>query len=347
MEAAPLFFPMEQELQSLLATALTEIAAVADEAALEECRVRYLGKKGSLTALSSRMREIPAEQRSAVGARLNEARDGITAGLESRKAALQAARDAKEAEGLDVTLPGRPVPQGGLHPMTQVLDRAVRILRRMGFALATGPEVETEWHCFDALNTPADHPARNESDTFYFPTGHLLRTHTSSVQIRTMEQQAPPVRIIAPGSAFRRDEIDATHLSAFNQLEGLYVAPEVSLADLKGTLTYFFRALFGPSTEIRFRPHFFPFTEPSYEVDVKLAPKGQAPRWVEILGCGMVDPAVLEAVCKARGDEVYHPDRVTGFAFGMGLERLAMIQWGIPDIRHLIENDVRFLAQFA
>jgi phenylalanyl-tRNA synthetase alpha chain len=162
-----------------------------------------------------------------------------------------------------------------------------------------------------------------------------------------MQTQSPPVRIIAPGSAFRRDEIDATHLSAFHQLEGLYVAPDVSLADLKGTLAYFFRALFGKETEIRFRPHFFPFTEPSYEVDVKLAPKGQTPRWVEILGCGMVDPAVFTAICESRGDDVYHPDRVTGFAFGMGLERLAMIQWGIPDIRHLIENDVRFLQQFA
>jgi phenylalanyl-tRNA synthetase alpha chain len=338
---------MIEQLDSLSATALAEITSVHDDAALEEFRLRYLGKKGSVTALSAGMRDVPPDQRAAVGAKFNEVRTAITAALDDKKAALAALADAKVAEGVDVTLPGRPWPRGGIHPMTQVLDRAVRILRRMGFALATGPEVETEWHCFDALNTPADHPARNESDTFYFDSGLLLRTHTSSVQIRTMQTQAPPVRIIAPGSAFRRDEIDATHLSAFNQLEGLYVAERVSLADLKGTLEHLLRALFGAKVEMRFRPHFFPFTEPSYEVDVKLAPKGQAPRWVEILGCGMVDPAVFQAICDTRGDDAYHPDKVTGFAFGMGLERLAMIQWGIGDIRHLIENDVRFLEQFT
>lgn len=338
---------MIEQLQSLLDTALAELPAATDNAAVEDFRVRFLGKKGSVTALSAGMRDVEPGQRAAVGAKFNEVRDTISRAVEERVAALLAEKDARAAAGVDMTLPGRPVPQASLHPMTQVLDKAVRILRRMGFAFATGPEVETEWHCFDALNTPGDHPARNESDTFYFQNGALLRTHTSSVQIRTMQTQTPPVRIIAPGSAFRRDEIDATHLSVFNQLEGLYVAPQVSLADLKGTLVHFFRALFGTGTEIRFRPHFFPFTEPSYEVDVKLCPKGQAPRWVEILGCGMVDPAVFDEICKARGDEVYHPDKVTGFAFGMGLERLAMIQWGIPDIRHLIENDVRFLKQFA
>jgi phenylalanyl-tRNA synthetase alpha chain len=338
---------MIEQLDSLSAAALAEINSVHDDAALEEFRLRYLGKKGSVTALSAGMRDVPPDQRAAVGAKFNEVRNAITSALDEKKAALAALADAKVAEGVDVTLPGRPWPRGGIHPMTRVLDRAVRILRRMGFALATGPEVESEWHCFDALNTPSDHPARKESDTFYFDSGLLLRTHTSSVQIRTMQTQTPPVRIIAPGSAFRRDEIDATHLSAFNQLEGLYVAERVSLADLKGTLEHLLRALFGPAVEMRFRPHFFPFTEPSYEVDVKLAPKGQAPRWVEILGCGMVDPAVFQEICQSRGDEVYHPDKVTGFAFGMGLERLAMIQWGIGDIRHLIENDVRFLEQFA
>jgi phenylalanyl-tRNA synthetase alpha chain len=217
----------------------------------------------------------------------------------------------------------------------------------MGFALAQGPEVETEWHCFDALNTPADHPARNEQDTFYFANGWLLRTHTSTVQIRAMEAAGPPLRVIAPGSAFRRDEIDATHLSAFTQMEGLCVAEGVSLADLKGTLEAFYRALLGPRTRLRFRPHFFPFTEPSYEVDVELHLDGQPARWVEIAGCGMVDPAVFEAVCGQRGDRVYDPERVTGFAFGMGLERLAMILFGLPDIRLLIENDARFLRQLA
>jgi len=228
-----------------------------------------------------------------------------------------------------------------------VLDRAVQTFRRLGFALATGPEIESEFHCFDALNTPEDHPARNEKDTFYFDDGRLLRTHTSSVQIRTMETQPPPVRIIAPGSAFRRDEIDATHLSAFNQLEGLYVAENVSLADLKGTLEFFFHSIFGSNTDIRFRPHFFPFTEPSFEIDILLHAKGKEAKWVEIAGCGMVDPAVFEQVCQSRGDDLFDPGKVSGFAFGMGLERLAMITYGISDIRLLIENDTRFLQQFA
>ena len=213
--------------------------------------------------------------------------------------------------------------------------------------LASGPEVETEWHCFDALNTPEDHPARNEKDTFYFDSGKLLRTHTSSVQIRTMEKNAPPVRIIAPGSAYRRDEIDATHLSNFNQLEGLYVDTEVSLADLKGTLEYLLRSIFGEGTPVRFRPHFFPFTEPSFEIDILLEATGKAAKWIEIAGCGMVDPDVFNEVNRARGDGAYDPDKISGFAFGLGLERLAMILWGISDIRLLIENDIRFLRQFA
>ncbi len=338
---------MIPQLDALLTAALAEIPSLTDDAGVEEVRLKYLGKKGSVTVLSSGMRDVPPDQKAAVGAKLNEARTGITEALEARKLALQSAAEAAEAAKIDLTLPSRSLPSGGLHPLTQVLDKAVHILRRMGFALATGPEVETEWHCFDALNTPGDHPARNESDTFYFDSGLLLRTHTSSVQVRTMTSQPPPIRIIAPGSAFRRDEIDATHLSAFTQLEGLYVAERVSLGDLKGTLEMFFKQLLGPKTEVRFRPHFFPFTEPSYEVDVLLHVAGQEPRWVEILGCGMVDPAVFQSICDKRGDDLYHPDKVMGFAFGMGLERLAMIQWGIGDIRHLIENDTRFLAQFA
>ena len=228
-----------------------------------------------------------------------------------------------------------------------MLDRAVSTFGRLGFALATGPEIETEFHCFDALNTPADHPARNEKDTFYFGDGRLLRTHTSTVQVRTMENQPPPVRVIAPGSAFRRDEIDATHLSAFTQLEGLYVAEHVTLGDLKGTLEFFFRSIFGSDTEVRFRPHFFPFTEPSFEIDIKLEAEGKETKWIEIAGCGMVDPNVFESVCSTRGDRLFDPEKVTGFAFGMGLERLAMITYGISDIRPLIENDTRFLSQFA
>ncbi len=339
---------MLTQLDQLRIQALAELETLTEETALENFRVAYLGKKGSLTALSSGMKDVPADQRKDVGAKLNEVREAITGGLTSRQKALQEAADAKVADGIDVTLPGRiGAGTGSLHPLTQIRDLAVRTLRRMGFALADGPEVETEWHCFDALNTPADHPARNESDTFYLNDGRLLRTHTSSVQIRTMESiKALPVRIIAPGAAYRRDEIDATHLSVFNQLEGLYVDTQVSLADLKGTLECFFREIFGPKTVVRFRPHFFPFTEPSFEIDVKLEAKGKEARWIEIAGCGMVDPAVFAAVSKTRGDDLLHPDQVTGFAFGMGLDRLAMILHGISDIRHLIENDARFLSQF-
>jgi len=333
---------VEHELDTIQRDALAEIEGLSGEAALEDFRVRYLGKKGRLTAASAALKNLSPEQKPLVGKKLNEARVAITEALESRQAALVAERDAGAVAGIDPTLPGTPAFAGTRHPVSQILDRAVRTLRRLGFALAQGPEIETEWHCFDALNTPADHPARNASDTFYFDDGRLLRTHTSSVQIRTMETTPPPLRIIAPGSAFRRDEIDATHLSAFHQLEGLYVDETVTLADLKGTLEYFLKATFGDSTSVRFRPHFFPFTEPSFEVDLSLNGK-----WIEIAGCGMVDPAVFEAVSRARGDEAFHPDKVTGFAFGLGLDRLAMILWGITDIRHLIENDARFLRQFG
>jgi phenylalanyl-tRNA synthetase alpha chain len=340
---------MLDELEQLRTTALAELSSLADEASVESFRVAYLGKKGRLTALSAGMKDVPKEQKKEVGQALNVARTAITEALTERQKELQDAKDAEAVAGIDPTLPGSlGTGIGTLHPLTQVRDHAIRALRRLGFALADGPEIETEWHCFDALNTPADHPARNESDTFYMPDGRVLRTHTSSVQIRTMESvRSLPIRIIAPGAAYRRDEIDATHLSVFNQLEGLYVAEEVSLGDLKGTLEFFFREVFGPKTEVRFRPHFFPFTEPSFEIDVKLEAKGRKAKWIEIAGCGMVDPAVFEEVSKARGDDLLHPDKVTGFAFGLGLDRLAMILHGITDIRHLIENDIRFLDQFA
>lgn len=338
---------MLAELDLIQNEGLAALAGINDEAALEAYRVNYLGKKSRLTAAAAGMRDVPPDQKPAVGAKLNEVRTALTTGIEQKLAGLQAAKDAQAAQGIDVTLPGRPIPSGALHPLTRIRDRAIQTLRRMGFALADGPEIETEWHCFDALNTPADHPARNEKDTFYLPDGRLLRTHTSTVQIRTMETvKALPVRIIAPGAAYRRDEIDATHLSVFNQLEGLYVANDVSVADLKGTLVSFLQEIFGAQTAVRFRPHFFPFTEPSFEIDVKLEVKGQEARWIEIAGCGMVDPAVFESVSKTRGDKLFDPEVVTGFAFGLGLDRLAMILHGITDIRHLIENDVRFLSQF-
>lgn len=338
---------MNDSLFAIQTDALERITAAGDARALEDARVAALGKKGTLSLAAAAIKDIPNEEKAAYGQSLNAARSAITAALEAKQMALQYVADQAALVGIDPTMPGRPLPTGALHPLTLIRDEAIGILRRMGFALADGPEIEDEFHCFDALNTPADHPARNEKDTFYFDSGKLLRTHTSSVQIRTMESAVPPIRIIAPGSAYRRDEIDATHLSVFNQLEGLYIDRDVSLPDLKGTLEYFLHELFGPSTDVRFRPHFFPFTEPSFEIDVKLEIKGQAPRWIEVAGCGMVDPAVFEAVNGSRKDSAYDPEHWTGFAFGMGLDRLAMIRWGIKDIRLLIENDVRFLKQFG
>ena len=295
-------------------------------------------------ALSEGMRNVPKEDRPKFGKILNDLRAAVTGALEESQKRLLDAADSAAVASLDLTLPGTFPTPGTLHPLTQLMDRAVRCFRRMGFAIADGPDIETEWHCFDALNTPPDHPARNEQDTFYLPDGRLLRSHTSSVQIRVMENTPPPVRIIAPGSAYRRDEVDATHLAQFTQMEGLYVAERVSLADLKGTLEFFFRELFGTGTEMQFRPHFFPFTEPSYEIDIRAAALGG--EWMELAGCGMVDPAVFEEICKKRGDRAYDPEKVSGFAFGFGLERLAMNLSRIPDIRMLVENDLRFLKQF-
>lgn len=336
---------MSESLETIQQDAISAIQAATDEQALEHARVNFLGKKGSLSLAAGKMKDLSNEEKPAYGAALNKARQTITAALEEKTAALQLETDLRSVAGIDTTLPARELALGALHPLTTIKDRAIQIFRRLGFALAEGPEIETEYHCFDALNTPDDHPARNEKDTFYFDSGKLLRTHTSSVQIRTMEQQQAPIKIIAPGSAYRRDEVDATHLPAFNQIEGLYVDTDVSLADLKGTLNYFFRQMFGNDTEVRYRPHFFPFTEPSFEIDVKLHVKGQEPKWIEIAGCGMVDPAVFASI--AEQNSAIDPCKHTGFAFGMGLERLAMIQWGIKDIRLLIENDARFLRQFA
>ncbi len=249
---------------------------------------------------------------------------------------------------VDLTLPRPPDRQAALHPLTIDQDAPRRSCGGMGFALAEGPEIETEFHCFDALNTPADHPARNEKDTFYFDSGKLLRTHTSTRADPHHGIAAAPGAHHRPGLGLppRRDRRHPP-LGLQPARGALRRRATSTLPDLKGTLEYFFQALFGEDTEVRFRPHFFPFTEPSFEIDVRLHIKGQKPRWIEIAGCGMVDPAVFEAICQSRGDEAYDPDKVTGFAFGMGLDRLAMIKWGIKDIRLLIENDARFLAQFA
>tara|TARA_B000000441_G_C21751723_1_gene363372 strand:- start:1451 stop:2464 length:1014 start_codon:yes stop_codon:yes gene_type:complete len=337
---------MLEQLQIILSEAIAEISKATSLEDLDNLRVSYLGKKGRLTLAAGKMKDLSKEERPNAGKKLNETRSKITQSLEEKINHFQQIEDSKERQSLDPTLPSNPIASIGRHPISQMLDQAIKALRRMGFSLASGPEIETEWHCFDALNTPQDHPARNESDTFYFDDGKLLRTHTSTIQIRTMENTKPPVRIIAPGAAYRRDEIDATHLSQFNQLEGLYVDKDVSLADLKGTLEYLLQNIFGKETPVRFRPHFFPFTEPSFEIDILLEAEGKKSKWIEIAGCGMVDPDVLNEICKARNDDSYSPEKVSGFAFGLGLERLAMIKWGISDIRLLIENDLRFLGQF-
>jgi phenylalanyl-tRNA synthetase alpha chain len=255
---------MNEQIASIQTAALELIAAASDVRSLDDARVAVLGKKGTLSLAGALIKDIPNEEKAAFGQSLNSARAAITEALEGKQKTLQEIADNAALAGIDLTLPARALHTGSLHPLTLIRDEAIRILRRMGFALADGPEIEDEYHCFDALNTPADHPARNEKDTFYFDSGKLLRTHTSSVQIRTMESSAPPIRIIAPGSAYRRDEIDATHLSVFNQLEGLFVDTDVTLPDLKGTLEYFLHEMFGTTTEVRFRPHFFPFTEPSF-----------------------------------------------------------------------------------
>jgi phenylalanyl-tRNA synthetase alpha chain len=344
MEASGAHFPMQSQIDSLRLEVIAALETANDSPSVEAVRVRYLGKNGAISRLSESMRDIPKEDRPRLGKLLNELRQEVQASLEQRERLLDEDKDTRELVEIDITLPGTPPPRGSIHPLTHLLDRAVEIFRRLGFALADGPDIETEWYCFDALNTPPDHPARNELDTFYLPDGHLLRTHTSTVQIRVMESQSPPVRVIAPGAAYRRDEVDATHLAQFTQMEGLVVDRNISVADLKGTLEYFFRELLGAETKVRFRPHFFPFTEPSYEIDIHTEVLGG--QWLELAGCGMVNPAVFEQICSKRGDRAFDPEVVTGFAFGFGLDRLAMNLARIPDIRMLVENDLRFLKQF-
>ena len=334
-------------LEQLRDDALAQIGSAPDQRLLETVRVKFLGRGGSVSEWSDKIKSLPKEEKPAVGKLLNEVRIAITDAIEAQAENFRAEKESAAVANIDLSLPGTPHERGALHPLTQMLDRSIAIFRRMGFALAEGPDIETEWHCFDALNTPADHPARNEQDTFYLPDGRLLRTHTSTVQIRTMESAPPPIRVIAPGAAYRRDEIDATHTSQFHQIEGLYVDENVSVADLKGTLEFFLRELFGADTAVRFRPHYFPFTEPSFEIDVKSSALKGGEQWVEVCGCGMVHPAVFEAVNQSRHDNAYDPEKWTGFAFGLGMDRLAMILFDIPDIRLFAQNDLRFLRQFA
>jgi phenylalanyl-tRNA synthetase alpha chain len=338
---------MAHPLEELREEALAQIASAPDERALEAVRVKFLGRGGAINQWSEKMKSLPKEEKPVVGKLLNEIRTAVGLAIETRVENFRAEKESAAVANVDVSLPGTPHERGAIHPLTQMLDRSISVFRRMGFALAAGPDIETEWHCFDALNTPADHPARNEQDTFYLPDGRLLRTHTSTVQIRTMESGPPPIRVIAPGAAYRRDEVDATHGAQFHQIEGLYVDKKVSVADLKGTLEFFLRELFGADTAVRFRPHYFPFTEPSFEIDVKSSALKGGEQWVEVCGCGMVHPAVFEAVNQSRGDEAYDPEKWTGFAFGLGMDRLAMILFDIPDIRLFGQNDLRFLGQFA
>jgi phenylalanyl-tRNA synthetase alpha chain len=334
-------------LEHLREEALREIKSAPDDQSLESARVKYLGRSGSIAAWGERMKTLAKDEKPIVGKLLNEVRNAVTAALEASAEKFRAQKESGALAGIDISLPGTTPESGSLHPLTQMLERSIEIFRRMGFALADGPDIETEWYCFDALNTPPEHPARNEQDTFFLPDGRLLRTHTSTVQIRAMQAAPPPIRVIAPGAAYRRDELDATHSPQFHQIEGLYVDENVSVADLKGALEFFMRELFGSGTAVQFRPHYFPFTEPSLEVYVKSKALKGGERWIEVAGSGVVHPAVFEAVNKARGDETYDPEKWSGYAFGLGMDRLAMILFDIPDIRFFVQNDLRFLRQFA
>ena len=331
------------KLEFILKQGLIDLGNMSDYKEVEELRGKLLGRKGIITDSMKTLRDIPPKERPEVGKKVNSIKSTLTAAFEKKISELKSSISSKS---IDVTLPGRRQGIGRKHPVTQVIDDAIDIFRQMGFVAAVGPDIEDEYHNFDALNTPADHPSRDIQDTFYLPDGSLLRTQTSPVQIRVMEMQKPPVRIVAPGRCYRRDTPDATHSVNFHQVEGLYVDVNVSLADLKATLLKFAHEMFGKDVNVRFRPHFFPFTEPSLEYDFScMNCKGKGCRvcknsgWLEISGAGMVDPEVFKHVG-------YDPEKYTGFAFGMGVERLAMIRYNVPDIRLFYENDVRFLQQF-
>jgi phenylalanyl-tRNA synthetase alpha chain len=354
------------DIEPLKQTSLAELKAAPDLAALEQTKGVWIGPNGKFTALMKQLGTLSKEEKPAAGKLINAAKVELEAALTSRREELEL-KAALPKEPTDFTLPGRRRALGKLHPLTQVTDDIVRAFRKIGFAVADGPEIEDEYHCFDALNTPADHPARDSQDTFYLAgqtsspkskteanevnnesslpslssvKPFLLRTHTSSVQIRVMEKQPPPVRIIVPGRVYRRDNADATHNPTFHQIEGLYVDKNVTVGDLKGTVEFVFKELMGSDVKIRFRPHYFSYTEPSYEIDFTNAlVKKMGKDWLEIAGCGMVHPQVFETVG-------YDPEVWTGWAFGFGIERIAMLRYGINDIRLFYENDVRFLKQF-
>ncbi len=338
---------VQQQLRQQVEQACQAIGQAADLPALDQVRVLYLGKKGLLTEQMKQLGQLSPEERPKVGALINDAKGEVQQALEARKETLQAAALSAQlaAEGVDVTLPGRGQAAGGLHPVTRVLSRIEGLFRQLGFTIAEGPEVEDDFHNFEALNIPETHPARAMHDTFYFDAGRLLRTHTSPVQIRSMLNQQPPLRIIAPGRVYRCD-YDQTHSPMFHQVEGLLVDEQVTFADLKGILDDFLRNFFEGDFKVRFRPSYFPFTEPSAEVDVQCVMCGGSgcrsckhTGWLEVGGCGMVHPNVFKHVG-------IDSERYTGFAFGMGVERLAMLRYGVNDLRLFFENDLRFLQQF-
>ena len=329
---------MLEQFEQTGSDALAELQTVGDPAALEDYRIKYLGRKGLITQLLSQIGKLPPEQKPQAGQLANRIKNDVTRAFEQLKMELEA-RQEKPKELIDVTLPGIPVNIGKPHVITQTLNELLEIFGRMGFGVAYGPEVEDEWHNFVALNIGPEHPARDPSDNFYIDDNTLLRSQTSTIQIRVMERTKPPIRIVAPGRVYRPDTVDATHMYMFHQLEALVVDEGISMVDMKTTIEQFIHAFFGAETQWRFRPSFFPFTEPSAEVDLLMKDKAGSESWVEMGGCGMVDPNVFDAVG-------IDSEKYTGWAFGFGIERLAMRKYGITDIRLLFENDLRFLRQF-
>ncbi len=339
---------MKEQLNEIKKKAEIQLENVSELAALEDLRIQFLGKKGELTAVTKSMGQLSPEERPVIGQLANEVRQFIENALETKKEQFEAALESAKlaAETIDVTMPGSKNKIGKKHPLTTVLDDLKNIFIGMGFSIAEGPEVELDYYNFEALNIPKDHPARDTQDTFYIDENIVLRSQTSPVQIRTMEKQKPPIRIIAPGRVYRSDAVDATHSPVFHQVEGLVIDKNITMADLKGTLEVFVKKLYGDDTRLRFRPHHFQFTEPSAEVDISCFNCGgkgcricKGEGWIEILGCGMVHPQVLRN-CNID------PDEYSGFAFGIGLERVAMFRYDIDDMRLLYENDMRFLKQF-
>ncbi len=325
-----------QQLEDILSAALLAIENTDSAAALDEIRVKYLGKKGELTLQLQSLGKLPHEERKTAGANINKVKQAVQQAISARKDDLDRAElELKlSQEAVDVTLPGRRIENGGVHPVTRTIARIEKFFGDLGFNVETGPEIEDAFHNFDALNIAEDHPARTDHDTFFFNPNLMLRTHTSGVQIRTMEKAQPPLRFIAPGRVYRND-YDQTHTPMFHQVEGLLIDENVNFAQLKGILEDFLRHFFEDDLEVRFRPSYFPFTEPSAEVDVK----GKNGKWLEVLGCGMIHPNVLRAVN-------IDPEKYSGFAFGMGVERLTMLRYGVNDLRAFFENDLRFLKQF-